>query len=197
METLQVMTDDQLVVEYNNGNSVAFDILLERHQRSIYNYILFKVRKTELTEDLFQETFVKAIVCIQRGAYVASGRFKGWLMRIAHNLIIDHYRQLKSENTISNDADTVDLLNDQLLCDSTIEDQLIELQIHADIQLLVSRLPDNQREVLTMRYYQDLSFKEIADLTGVSINTALGRMRYALMNLRRLAEENHIELLVV
>lgn len=194
METLQSMTDDQLVVEYYSGDSSAFDILLERHQQSVYNYIFYKVRKAELAEDLFQETFVKAIVCIQKGTYVASGRFKGWLTRIAHNLVIDHFRQLKSENTISNDESPVDILNNKSLCEGTVEDELIELQTIDDIRKLISHLSDAQREVLEMRYYQDLSFKDIADITGVSINTALGRMRYALINLRRLAEENNIVL---
>ena len=194
-KSLNPMTDDELVNEYyHGGNNVAFDILLQRHQQNVYNYIFFKVRNEHLTEDIFQETFIKAITCIQRGAYTPSGRFGGWISRIAHNLIIDHYRQLKAENTISNDDAQVDLLNDKSLCERTIEDSLIELQITSDVRKLIDHLPDVQKEVLVMRYYKDLSFKEIAELTDVSINTALGRMRYAIINMRRIAEENNVTL---
>ena len=194
METLITMTDEQLVCDYSNGNNLAFDILLERHKKSLYNYIFFTVRNRELAEDIFQETFIKAIVTIKQGRYTESGKFRAWISRIAHNLIIDHFRQEKNENTVSNDEAPVDLLNNPTLCDGTIEDELIKVQITSDIRKLISFLPENQREVLEMRYYQDLSFKEIADLTGVSINTALGRMRYAILNMRRMAEENNIVL---
>lgn len=194
METLITMTDEQLVCDYSNGNNLAFDILLERHKRSVYNYIFFTVRKRELAEDIFQETFIKAIVTIKQGRYTESGKFRAWISRIAHNLIIDHFRQEKNENTVSNDEAPVDLLNNPTLCDGTIEDELIKVQITSDIRKLISFLPENQREVLEMRYYQDLSFKEIADQIGVSINTALGRMRYAILNMRRMAEENNIVL---
>lgn len=197
METLKTMTDDQLVHLYSDeGNNIAFDALLKRHQQYIYNYIHFKVRDSQIAEDIFQETFVKAIISIQRGAYLPSGKFRGWLARIAHNLTIDHFRQVKNENTYSNDDAEIDLLNDKSLCDGTIEDELISMQITSDIRVLITHLPDVQREVLIMRYYKDLSFKEIADLTGVSINTALGRMRYAIINMRRMAEENKIVLTV-
>lgn len=194
METLITMTDEQLVCDYSNGNNLAFDILLERHKRSVYNYIFFTVRNRELAEDIFQETFIKAIVTIKQGRYTESGKFRAWISRIAHNLIIDYFRQEKNENTVSNDEAPVDLLNNPTLCDGTIEDELIKVQITSDIRKLISFLPENQREVLEMRYYQDLSFKEIADKTGVSINTALGRMRYAILNMRRMAEENNIVL---
>ncbi|NDV78817.1 sigma-70 family RNA polymerase sigma factor [Dysgonomonas sp. 511] len=193
-ETLVKMTDEQLVVNYSNGNNLAFDILLERHKQSVFNYIFFIVRNKELAEDIFQETFIKAIVTIKQGRYTETGKFRAWISRIAHNLIIDHFRQEKNENTVSNDEAQLDLLNNPLLCESTIEDRLIKTQIATDIQKLISYLPDSQREVLFMRYYQDLSFKEIADQTGVSINTALGRMRYAILNMRRMAEENNIVL---
>ena len=148
----------------------------------------------ELAEDIFQETFVKAIVMIRQGRYEENGKFKAWIMRIAHNLIIDSYRQERAENTISNDEADVDLLNSAKLCDETIEDILVRQQVLSDVKKLVRHLPENQREVLVMRYYQDLSFKEIADITGVSINTALGRMRYAILNMRRMAEENKMAL---
>lgn len=186
------MTDEQLVHSYSNGNNKSFDILLERHKQSIYNYIYFIVRDRDLTEDIFQDTFIKAIVNIKQGRYTENGKFKAWISRIAHNLIIDHFRQQKNENTTSNDESSVDLLNNPSLCEATIEDYLIQDQITADIRKLVSYLPDSQREVLEMRYYQDLSFKEISELTGVSINTALGRMRYAILNIRKMADENRI-----
>lgn len=188
------MTDEQLVTDYSNGNNQAFDILLSRHRQSIFSYIYFTVRNRELAEDIFQETFIKAIVTIKQGRYTETGKFRAWISRIAHNLIIDHFRQEKNENTISNDDAPIDLLNNQSLCDGTIEDEIIRIQITSDIRKLISYLPDTQREVLEMRYYQDLSFKEIADQTGVSINTALGRMRYAILNIRRMAEENCIVL---
>ncbi len=194
MVRLETMTDEELVILYAGGNNSAFDVLLNRYKSSIYSYIFFIVHNNELTDDLFQETFVKVIMTIKQGRYTETGKFKAWITRIAHNLIIDYYRQEKNENTISNDEMEVDLLNDIKLCDSTIEDQLVKYQILEDIRKLLKSLPENQREVLEMRFYQDLSFKEIADLTGVSINTALGRMRYAILNLRRLAEEHHIEL---
>ncbi|MFT3994653.1 MAG: sigma-70 family RNA polymerase sigma factor [Dysgonomonas sp.] len=192
METLKVMTDEELVADYSNGNNIAFDILLTRHKQSVLNYIYFTVRDRELAEDIFQETFIKAIITIKQGRYTENGKFRAWISRIAHNLIIDHFRQEKNENTVSNDEAPVDLLNNPSLCDGTIEDELVKMQITSDIRKLVSYLPDNQREVLEMRYYQDLSFKEIAEQTGVSINTALGRMRYAILNIRRLAEENNV-----
>lgn len=192
METLKMMTDDMLVQSYSMGNNQAFDILLDRHKQPIYNYIYFVVRKKELSEDIFQETFIKAIVNIKQGRYTENGKFRAWISRIAHNLIIDHFRQMKNENTISKDEAPVDLLNNVMLCDGNIEDKMVKLQITSDIRKLVSFLPDSQREVLEMRYYQGLSFKEISDKTGVSINTALGRMRYAILNIRKMAEDNKI-----
>lgn len=194
METLKLMTDEQLVSCYSNGDNKAFDILLDRHKVNVFNYIFFSVKEKELAEDIFQETFIKAIVNIKQGRYTENGKFRAWISRIAHNLIIDHFRQEKNENTISNDEAYVDLLNNPTLCDETIEDRLVFEQISSDIRKMITFLPDNQREVLELRYYQDLSFKEIADMTGVSINTALGRMRYAILNIRKMAEENDIVL---
>jgi len=192
METLKIMTDEELVQSYSIGNNQAFDILLDRHKQSVFSYIYFIVRKKELAEDIFQETFIKAIVNIKQGRYTENGKFRAWISRIAHNLIIDHFRQVKNENTVSNDDAPVDLLNDMSLCDGTIEDKLVRSQITTDVRKLISFLPDSQREVLEMRYYQGLSFKEISDQTGVSINTALGRMRYAILNIRKMAEDNKI-----
>lgn len=194
MENLKQMTDDMLVSLYLKGNNTAFDILLNRHQDRLFNYIYFIVRSKEVAEDIFQETFVKAITTLKQGRYAADGKFGAWLTRIAHNLVIDSFRQERNENTVSNDEVEVDLFNDADLCDDNIETRMVNEQVLGDVRRLVDALPDNQREVLYMRYYQDLSFKEIAAITGVSINTALGRMRYAIINMRRMAEEKHIAL---
>jgi len=191
------MTDETLVTMYAQGNNSAFDVLLNRYKSSIHSYIYFIVRNKDLAEDIFQETFVKVIITIKQGRYTDNGKFKAWITRIAHNLIIDYFRQERSENTISNDDVEVDLFNNSKLCDSTIEDAMIRGQVLSDVKKLVKHLPDNQREVLEMRYYQDLSFKEIADLTGVSINTALGRMRYAILNMRKMVEEHNMELSLI
>ncbi len=193
---MQKMTDDALVALYSKGNNQAFDILLERYKDKLYSYIHFSVRNDELAEDIFQETFVKAIVTIQQGRYTENGKFAAWLTRIAHNLIIDLFRQEKNENVVSNDETEADLFNNIKLSDDTIETKLVNEQVLNDVRRLVDFLPDNQREVVYMRFYQDLSFKEISEITGVSINTALGRMRYALLNLRRMAEEKNIELTI-
>jgi RNA polymerase sigma-70 factor (ECF subfamily) len=194
MNTLKMRTDEELVALYAKGDNTAFDVFLSRYKSSIYSYIFFIVHNKDLAEDIFQETFVKVIMTIKQGRYVENGKFKAWNTRIAHNLIIDNYRQERSENTISNDDVEVDLFNNIKLGEGTIEDNMVRHQVLLDVKKLVQHLPDNQREVLEMRYYQALSFKEIADITGVSINTALGRMRYAILNMRRLAEEKQIEL---
>jgi RNA polymerase sigma-70 factor (ECF subfamily) len=194
MENLNMLADDMLVARYSKGDNKAFDELLARYQSKLFNYIYFIVRSQEMAEDIFQETFAKAITTIQQGRYTASGKFGAWLTRIAHNMIIDGFRQERNENTISNDETEVDLLNNVDLCDDNIETQMVNEQTLSDVRRLVDALPDSQREVVYMRFYQDLSFKEIAEITGVSINTALGRMRYALMGMRRIAEENHIVL---
>ena len=194
MKNLKSMTDEVLVDLYARGNNSAFDVLLNRYKKSIHSYIFYIVRNNDLTEDIFQETFLKVIMTIKQGRYTDNGKFKAWITRIAHNLVIDNFRQERNENTISNDEVEVDLLNDMKLCDSNVEDNMVQEQVFSDIKKLVKHLPDNQREVLEMRYYQDMSFKEIADITGVSINTALGRMRYAILNMRRMADENRMEL---
>ena len=196
MENMQKMTDEALVALYSKGNNQAFDILLERYKDKVYSYIYFSVRNDELAEDIFQETFVKAIVTLQQGRYTENGKFAAWITRIAHNLIIDLFRQEKNENVVSNDETEIDLFNDIKLSDDNIETKLVNEQVLRDVRRLVEFLPDNQREVVYMRFYQDLSFKEISEITGVSINTARGRMRYALLNLRRMAEEKNIELTI-
>ena len=155
-------------------------------------YIYHAVKNEDVANDIFQDTFVKAIMTIKQGRYVENGHFPAWITRIAHNHIIDYYRQLKAENLQSTDDDEVNILNRKELSAQTIEDDIITSQIHNDVKRLIKALPDSQREVLVMRYYKNMSFKEIADTTGVSINTALGRMRYAILNLRRIAEEHDI-----
>lgn len=190
------ITDDQLVKAYAAGDNEAFDSLLKRHQDRIFNYILRIIKNEDIANDIFQETFVKAILTIKQGRYTENGRFPAWISRIAHNLIIDHYRQEKSENVQSADIEEIDILNRKDLAEATIEDIIIADQIRDDVKYLIELLPELQREVLKMRYYQGLSFKEIAELTDVSINTALGRMRYAIINLRRLANEKEIVLTV-
>ena len=194
MDKLCKLSDEQLVKNYANGDSDAFDTLLARYQQKIYSYILFLVHDDEVADDLFQETFMKAIVTIRQGRYVESGRFSAWLTRIAHNLVIDKYGQDRNSNVISNDASDADLFNDVSLSDITVEMKMNTEQSLTDVGRLLKELPDNQKEVLYMRFYQDLSFKEIADATGVSINTALGRMRYGLINLRKMVSERGIVL---
>ncbi|MBQ9076827.1 MAG: sigma-70 family RNA polymerase sigma factor [Muribaculaceae bacterium] len=194
MQTLTKLTDDQLVAAYANGNNEAFDAILKRYQSRVFSYILHIVKNKDVADDIFQETFVKAIMTIKQGRYAETGKFSAWISRIAHNLIIDYYRQEKSENTVSADDDETDLLNRKDLCEENIEDLLVTTQIHDDVKRIVKALPESQREVLVMRYYRNMSFKEIADVTNVSINTALGRMRYAILNMRRIAEENNIVL---
>lgn len=196
MKTLKEKTDEELVVLYSKGENQAFDILLSRYQNRLYSYIYFIVRNAELAEDIFQETFVKAIMTIRQGRYTENGKFPAWITRIAHNLVIDYFRQERNENVISNDDSDIDLLNNINLSEGTIETTIINGQICSDVRELVKLLPDNQREVVYMRFYQDLSFKEIAEVTGVSINTALGRMRYAILNLRRMAEEKEMILTI-
>lgn len=195
MQTLAQLTDDQLVQSYANGNSEAFDALLQRHQSKLLSYITQQCNNNaQLAEDIFQETFVKAIVTIRNGNYTESGRFANWLFRIARNLVIDHFRRENTENALSTDDSNFDLLNRRELSDETIEDVLVDIQIRDDVRRLIKALPFVQMQVLVMRYYRNLSFKEIAEKTGVSINTALGRMRYAILNLRRFAKESNIVL---
>ena len=192
MTNFSALTDEQLVRAYAKGNNEAFDTLLRRHQDRIFSYILRIIKNEDIANDIFQETFVKAIQTIRLGRYTENGKFPAWISRIAHNLIIDYYRQEKSENLQSADLTDVDILNRKELCEDTIEDIMISNPIRDDVKYLIEELPELQKEVLMMRYYQNLSFKEIAEITGVSINTALGRMRYAILNLRRIAREKDI-----
>lgn len=194
MDILFTMTDEELVASYAEGNNDAFDVLMDRHQQSLFSYILYIARNRELAEDVFQETFVKAITTIKQGKYVESGKFKAWISRIAHNLIFDHFRQEQKEKTIYNDEYEFDWFNNPELSDDHIEAVMVKTQVLSDVRKLIALLPEVQKEVLKMRYFEELSFKEIAERTGVSINTALGRMRYAILNMRKMAEDNKMQL---
>ncbi len=196
MELLKTLTDDELVALYQEGCGEAFDELLARHQEKLFTYILFNVHNEDAANDIFQETFVRAIVTLQQGRYTANGKFYAWLVRIARNQIIDQFRMVRSENAISNDEASYDLFNNIALADQPIESRIVTEQTLSDVKRLMNHLPETQREVVFLRFFQDLSFKEIAETTGVGINTALGRMRYAVLNMRRMAEENHITLTV-
>ena len=196
MRNLTGLSDEELVRAYALGNNVAFDALLARHQQNLFSYILQMVRDRDLADDIFQETFIKAITTIRQNRYNELGKFAPWIFRIARNLVVDSFRADRTDMTMSADAAGYDILNRRDLADLTAEDMMIDLQIEEDIRSLIQALPDSQREVLEMRYYRDMSFKEIADLTNVSINTALGRMRYALINMRRMAERYRIALTV-
>ncbi len=194
MKILSQLTDDELVELYEKGNNGAFEILLTRYKSKVYSYIYLIVRNKELTEDIFQDTFIKAIATIQQGRYVASGKFLGWVNRIAHNLIIDYFRREKNENTFSADSVDYDIINNVKLSEKSFEDILTNEQILSDVVRLIDYLPKSQQSVVRMRFFEDLSFKEIAEKTDVSINTALGRMRYALLNMRRIAIEKDVYL---
>jgi RNA polymerase sigma factor (sigma-70 family) len=194
MENKSQLTDGQLVARYAQGDNKAFDELLRRNKSNLYTYILFVVHNEVIAEDIFQETFVRAIMRIQQGRYVENGKFSGWLVRIAHNLIIDHFRMQKNVNIISNDACEKDLFADPTLVEGNIENEIIQTQSLDDLRKILEYLPVNQREVVYMHYYQNLTFKEIAEITSVSINTALGRMRYALLNMRKMIDKYGIVL---
>lgn len=193
MQQLKRLSDEQLVAAYADGNNEAFDTLLSRHQQRVFTYILNIVKNSNLADDIFQDTFVKAITTIKNGKYTENGKFSAWITRIAHNLIIDNFRQDKNP-ALSTDNDDLNLLNRKELSEETIEDFIIDNQISYDVRRIMDSLPEVQKQVLEMRFYRDMSFKEIADATNVSINTALGRMRYAILNMRRIAKENNIAL---
>lgn len=189
------MTDDELVSRYANGENEAFASLLNRHNKRIFSYILFYVKDEDVANDIFQDTFFRAITVIRQHRYSANDKFFSFLCRVAHNLIIDYFRARKSENQVGEEClDYANVLQQADLQDANIEDKLVASQILKDVKKLMNELPDSQREIVRMRFYENLSFKEIAELTNISINTALGRMRYAIMNMRRMAEENHLAL---
>jgi len=190
------VSDYELVTEFVNGRQSAIEVLIRRHQKRIYSYILLLVKKQDVAEDIFQETFIKVIKSLQEGKYVDANRFSSWVMRIAHNLVIDHFRREKQSKMLSKDAYEVDILNHPKYSDKTVEDEIVFEQILSDVRALIDQLPDDQREVVLLRHYADLSFKEIAEQTNVSINTALGRMRYAVINMRKIMVENKMVLTV-
>jgi RNA polymerase sigma factor (sigma-70 family) len=189
-------TDNELVTQFIDGNQSGIELLIHRHKTKLFTYISMYIRDKSLAEDIFQETFLKVINSLRAGKYKDNGKFLSWVMRIAHNLIIDHFRKEKQSNMLSNDAYDTDLFNSKKLSDSNIEDIIVKNQIEKDVRKLLDELPDDQREVVLLRHYAGLSFKDIADQTNVSINTALGRMRYALINIRKLMEQKNISLTI-
>lgn len=195
MKKLHDMTDEELALSYIDGNDRAFDLLLSRNQSKLYSYILFVVRDRDTAEDIFQETFVKVVTKLQQGSYTVSGKFGGWIMRIAHNVIMDWYRDMRGDRIVeATEGNDLSNIGGGDMLDSNIENQYVNEQVLRDVRKLMDCLPAPQREVVFMRYFQQLSFKEIAETTNVSINTSLGRMRYALLNLRRMAKEHNIAL---
>ena len=188
MNTLIMRTDEELVAFYASGTDEAFDVLLERYKDRLYSYILYNVRNTDVADDIFQETFVKVVVTIRDGRYTETGKFFAWVTRIAHNLVIDFFRREKGENTVSTDETDVDILNNAKLAERSAQGAIDSEQTLVDLQLLINKLPQEQREVVQMHYFQEMTFKEIADEKGISINTALGRMRYGILNMRKMAQ---------
>jgi RNA polymerase sigma factor (sigma-70 family) len=189
-------TDYELIQQFIKGEQSCFEEIIQRHKNKVFAYISLYIRDQALVEDIFQDTFLKVIQSVKSGKYYDNGKFLSWVMRIAHNLIIDHFRRSKQMNTMSNDDYESDIFNSKKFSDSNIEDTLIKRQIQKDVRMLIGQLPADQKEVVILRHYAGLSFKEIADITDVSINTALGRMRYALINLRKLMKEKQINLTI-
>lgn len=192
MFSTEPQNDNMFVQKFIDGDQSAIEILINRHKNRVYTYIVLIVKNQHLAEDIFQDTFIKVIKSLKTGKYTENGKFVSWVLRIAHNLIIDHFRKEKLLSTTSNEDSSYDLFNSSKFSDENIEDQLIFQQITSDVRKLIDELPDDQREVILMRHYQGMSFKEIAEKTDVSINTALGRMRYALINLRKIIEKKNI-----
>ena len=195
MKALSV-TDKELVGKYLDGNQASLEKLIHRHKNKVFAYILMVVKDKQLADDIFQDTFIKVINTIRAGSYKEEGKFIQWVMRIAHNLIIDYFRKSKRIPVIDNNSEDFDIFDTIKFTDNSIEDRIITEQIHQDVRKLINFLPDEQKEVLFMRHYSEMSFKDIAEQTDVSINTALGRMRYALINLRKLIEQKNIILTV-
>ena len=193
---IEILSDKQLVDSYRNGNVASFELLVERHQNKVFSYILSLVRDRQLADDIFQDTFLKIIRTIKAGAYKEEGKFIQFAMRIAHNLVIDHFRKsqrLPMADSVNKDYDLID---NAKITDLSVEDRMVTEQVYNDIRKMIDFLPEEQREVLNMRMYADMSFKDIAEATNVSINTALGRMRYAIINLRKMAKENNLSLTI-
>ena len=195
MKNINELTDEELALAYIDGNNGAFDLLLSRNQSKLFSYILFVVHDHDKAEDIFQETFVKVITKLHQGKYTTSGKFSAWIMRIAHNVIMDKYRDTRTQNIVEPAAgnDLSNIKSGDIL-DSNIEEHFINEQVLKDVKKMMNLLPATQREVVFMRFYQEMSYKEIAETTGVSINTSLGRMRYAILNMRRMAREHNVVL---
>jgi RNA polymerase sigma factor (sigma-70 family) len=187
-----ILSDRELIDLYLSGHLSSLENLIHRHKDKVYSYIVMVVRDTELADDLFQDTFIKVINTLRSGSYKEEGKFIQWVMRIAHNLIIDHFRKSKRLPVVDNNSEDFDIFDTIGQMDGSVEDKMITEQIYDDVRKLIEYLPKEQREVLIMRHYADMSFKDIAEVTDVSINTALGRMRYALINLRKLIREKDI-----
>ena len=189
---LKKLSDHELLNTYISGNEDSINVLLNRHRKRILDYIYMMVKNRDVADDIFQETLIKVVRFVQEGRYTENGKFLSWVLRIAHNQVIDYFRQKKQRNTVSEGDAGYDILNNQKFSDHTVEEKLITNQIETDVRKLIDFLPPEQKEVVLMRYYMGLSFKEIAEQTDVSINTALGRMRYALINLRKLIDEKQL-----
>jgi RNA polymerase sigma-70 factor (ECF subfamily) len=187
-------TDYELITGFINGDERSIELLILRHKSKVYSYINLYIRSRDLADDIFQDTFLKVVQSIRAGRYQDDGKFISWVMRIAHNLIIDHFRHEKQMGIVYNDDYDTDLFNSRRLADDNVEDIMVRRQVLRDVRTLINGLPEDQREVVIMRHYAGMSFKEIADMTGVSINTALGRMRYALINMRKVMAEKNITL---
>jgi RNA polymerase sigma-70 factor (ECF subfamily) len=187
-------TDYELITGFINGDERSIEHLILRHKSKVYSYINLYIRSRDLADDIFQDTFLKVVQSIRAGRYQDDGKFISWVMRIAHNLIIDHFRHEKQMGIVYNDDYDTDLFNSRRLADDNVEDIMVRRQVLRDVRTLINGLPEDQREVVIMRHYAGMSFKEIADMTGVSINTALGRMRYALINMRKVMAEKNITL---
>lgn len=188
----EILNDKELVQRYQNGDVASFRLLVDRYQDKVFSYILMLVKDKQLADDLFQDTFLKIIRTLKAGAYQEEGKFIQFAMRIAHNLIIDYYRKAKRLPMVDPTKDDYDLMDNVRMSDPSVEEKMVTEQIYSDLRSMIEFLPDEQREVLQMRMYSDMSFKEIADATNVSINTALGRMRYAIINLRKMAKEKKL-----
>ena len=189
---LKKLSDHELLNSYISGNEDSINVLLNRHRKRILDYIYMMVKNRDVADDIFQETLIKVVRFVQEGRYTENGKFLSWVLRIAHNQVIDYFRQKKQRNNVSEGDAGYDILNNQKFSDHTVEEKLITNQIETDVRKLIDFLPPEQKEVVLMRYYMGLSFKEIAEQTDVSINTALGRMRYALINLRKLIDEKQL-----
>ena len=192
----QSVSDKELISRYLTGNEVSLEQLIHRHKTKVFSYILMVVKDKQHADDIFQDTFIKVIHTLRSGSYKEEGKFIQWVMRIAHNLVIDHFRKARRIPIVDSQNDDFNIFDNLRIYDESAEDRMISEQIHQDVRALIEHLPPDQREVLMMRHYADMSFKEIAEQTDVSINTALGRMRYALINLRKLIDQKEITLSV-